>query len=49
MPVEFPSCHFPRKAAVLRKEIASSQMSLETEIDQFHLEEERKEQEEPVI
>ena len=49
VPVELPSCHSPRKATVLKKETASSRLSLETEINQFHLEEEREEQEELVI
>ena len=49
MPTEFPSCHSPHEATVLREETASSQLSLEIEIDQFHLEEKREEQEGPVI
>ena len=47
MLVELPCS--PREVAVLREETTSLQLSLETEIDQFHLEEEREEQEEPVI
>lgn len=38
MPAE-PFCRSPREAAVLRKETASSCLSLEGDIDQFHLEE----------
>lgn len=45
--VELPSLCSPREAAVLREETASSRLSLEAEINQFHLEEE--EQEKPVI
>ena len=49
MPIKLPSLHFPCEAVVLREETASSQLSLEVEIDQFHLEEEGEGQEEPVI
>lgn len=49
MPVELPSYHSPHEAVVLREEITLSQLSLEVEIDQFRLEEEGKEQEEPMI
>ena len=49
VPVKLPSRRSPRKATVLREEIASSQLSFKTEIDQFHFEEERKEQKEPVV
>ena len=49
MPVELPSCRSPHEATVLKKETASSRLSLETEINQFHLEEEKEEQEELVI
>ena len=49
VPVKLPSRRSPRKATVLKKETASSRLSLETEINQFHLEEEREEQEELVI
>ena len=49
MQVELPSRRSPREAAVLRKETISSRLSLETKIDQFHLEEEREEQGELVI
>ena len=47
MLVELPCS--PREVAVLREETTSLRLSLETEIDQFHLEEEREGQEEPVI
>ena len=33
VPIEFPSCRSPREAVVLRKEIASLRLSLETEIN----------------
>lgn len=49
VPVELPSCRSPHEATVLREEIASSCLSLEAGIDQFHLEEEREEQEQLVI
>ena len=49
MPVKLPSCRFPPKIAVLREETTSSRLSLETKIDQFHLEEKKEEQEEPMI
>ena len=41
MLVDLSSRRSPRKAVVLRKETISLRLSLETEIDQFHLEEER--------
>ena len=47
--VELPSHRSPREVAAPREETASSRLSFETEIDQFQLEEERKEQGEPVI
>ena len=47
--VKLPPRRFPREAAVLREEIASSQLSLEAEIDQFYLEGKGEEPEEPVI
>ena len=47
--VELPSHRSPREVAAPREETASSRLSLETEIDQFQLEEERKQQEEPMI
>ena len=47
--VELPSCHSPCKAAVPTEEKISSQVSLETKINQFHLKEERKKQKEPII
>lgn len=40
VPVELPSRRFPREVTVLREETASSQLSLEAEIDQFRLKEE---------
>ena len=48
---ELPLHHSPREVAAPREEIASSCLSLETEIDQFHLkrEGEGEEQEEPVV
>ena len=49
MQVKLPSHHSPREEVVSRKEIASSCLSLEEEIDQFQLEEEREEQGELVI
>ena len=49
VPVELPSRRFPYKATVPREETTSSRLSFETEIDQFHLEEEKEEQEEPVV
>ena len=39
--VDLPARCSPREAAVLRKETAFLWLSLETEIDQFHLEDER--------
>ena len=47
--VEFPSRCSPHEAVVLREETTFLHLSLEVEIDQFHLEEEREEQGEPVI
>ena len=46
MQVELPHCRFPREAVILKEETASSRLSFEAEIDQFHLKEEG---EEPVI
>ena len=43
MQVKLPSHHFPREEAILREETASSDLSLEAEIDQFQLEEGREE------
>ena len=43
MQVELSFHHSPREAAVPREETASSRLSLEAEIDQFRLEEEREE------
>ena len=47
-PVELPFHHSPREVATLREETTSSRLSLEAEIDQFHLEEEREVQERPM-
>ncbi|XP_030924739.1 uncharacterized protein LOC115951728 [Quercus lobata] len=47
--VELPFHRSPREATVPKEEIASSCLSLKVEIDQFQLEEERKEQGEPMI
>ena len=47
MPIELPSHRAPRETAAPQEEIAS--LSLEAKIDQFHLEEEREEQEDSVI
>ena len=47
--VELPSRRSPREAMVLREEISSLHLSFDAEIDQFHLEEEREEQGDPVI
>ena len=49
MLVELPSHHAPFEVAVPREETASLCLSLKTKIDQFRLEEEGEEQEEPVI
>ena len=49
VPIKLPVHHFSLEAAVLRKETVSSHLSLEVEIDQFHLEEKGKEQGELVI
>ena len=43
MQVKLPFHHSPCEEVVLRKEIASSRLSLEEEIDQFQLEEEKEE------
>lgn len=40
MPVELPSYRAPLEAVDPREETISSSLSLEEEIDQFHLEEE---------
>ena len=49
VPIKLPAHHFSLEAAVLRKETVSSRLSLEAEIDQFHLEEKGEEQGELVI
>lgn len=46
---ELPLHRSPSEVAAPREEIASSRLSLEAEIDQFHLEEDREEQGEPII
>ena len=47
--VKLPSCRSSRETAVLREETAFSRLSLEVEINWFHLEEERERQGELVI
>ena len=47
--VNLPARHSPHEVAVLREETTSSWLSLEIEINQFHLKDERKEQGEPVV
>ena len=49
MQVKLPSCCSPRETVVLREETAFSRLSLEVEINWFHLEEEREKQGDPVI
>ena len=49
MQVKLPSCHSPRETVVLREETVFSRLSLEVEINWFHLEEEREKQGDPVI
>ena len=49
LPVELPLHCSSREVAAPREETASSCLSLEAEINQFHLEEDREEQEEPII
>ena len=49
VPVELPPQLAIPEVAAPREEIASSRLSLEEEIDQFRLEEEREEQGDPVI
>ena len=49
MQVKLPSCRSPRETVVLREETAFSRLSLEVEINWFHLEEEREKQGDPVI
>ena len=46
--VDLPAHRFPCEAAVLREETASLRLSLEVEIDQFHLKGEGEEQGEHV-
>jgi len=45
LPLHCPPC----EVAAPREETASSHLSLKAEIDQFHLEEDREEQREPII
>ena len=47
--VDLPARRSPREATVLREETASLWLSLKTEIDQFHLENEREEPEKPIV
>ena len=47
--VKLPSRRSSHEAVILRKETASSQLSLEMEIDQFHLKEEGEEHGEHVV
>ena len=47
-PIELPFHHSPREVATPREETTSSRLSLEAEIDQFHLEEEGEVQERPM-
>ena len=47
--VELPLHRSPPKVVVPREETASSRLSLEAKIDQFHLEDEREEQGEQVV
>ena len=42
-PVELPFQRFPHEVVASSEEIASLRLSLEVEIDQFHLEEDREE------
>ena len=49
VPVKLPSQRTLPKTMALREETASSRLSLEEEIDQFQLKEERKEKGDPVI
>ena len=49
MQVKLPSCRSLRETAVLKEETAFSRLSLEVEINWFHLEEEREKQGDPVI
>ena len=48
-PIELPLHHALPKATAPREETASSRLSLEEEIDQFQLEEEKEEQGAPII
>ena len=48
-PVELLFHRSPHEVAAAREETASSCLSLEAEIEQFHLEEDREEQGEPII
>ena len=49
MQIKLPSCRSPRETVVLREETVFSRLSLEVEINWFHLEEEREKQGDPVI
>ena len=47
-PIELPVQHVPQEVAIPREETASTHLSLEAEIDQFHFEEEGEVPERPV-
>ena len=47
-PIELPVQHIPQEVAIPREETASTHLSLEAEIDQFHFEEEGEVPERPV-
>ena len=49
MQVDLLARRSPREVTVLREEIASLWLSLKTEIDQFHLEDEREEPEKSMV
>ena len=44
LPVELPLHRSPREVMILREETTLSRLSLQVEIDQFHLEDKREEQ-----
>ena len=48
-PIELPFQHVLPEVVVPRKETASSRLSLEVEIDQFHFEKDKKERADPII
>jgi len=49
LPVELPLQCSPREVAAQREETASSRLSLEVKIDQFHFEEDKEERADPII